>query len=169
MPTYKLHGNVVHFAGYKNHIGFYPAPSGIRNFEKELAIFKTSKGAIQFPLGDALPKALIQKIVQFRIAENKQLHETKKNKKTCSKGHKFIKSSDCPTCPICEQNKKPKEGLLQLLGAPARRALATKDISTLQQLATYSEKEISELHGLGPSTIKILKEQFLQHKLNFKK
>lgn len=169
MPTYKLFGNLVHFAGYKNHIGFYPAPSGVLNFEKELSIYKTSKGAIQMPIGEPLPKDLIEEIVRFRIIENKSKHEAKKSKKTCSKGHSYFKSSDCPSCPICEQNKKPQEGLLHLLGAPARRALEGIGISTVQQLAKYAEKEIEGLHGLGPSTIKILKQELLQHKLSFKK
>lgn len=169
MPTYKLFGNLVHFAGYKNHIGFYPAPSGIIHFEKELALYKTSKGAIQLPIGEPLPKSLIEEIVRYRIAENKAKQEAKKSKKTCSKGHSYFKSSDCPTCPICEKNKKPQEGLFNLLGAPARRALEGIGISTVPQLAKYTEKEIASLHGLGPSTIKILKQELLQHKLSFKK
>lgn len=169
MPTYKLHGNLVHFAGYKNHIGFYPAPSGIINFEKELAAYKTSKGAIQIPIGEQIPKGLIEEIVRFRIAENIKKNEATKSKKKCPNGHSYFKSSDCPTCPICEQNKKPKEGLLQLLGAPARRALEKIEITNVKDLIQYSEKEIAALHGLGPSTVKILKEHLLQHKLSFKK
>jgi uncharacterized protein YdhG (YjbR/CyaY superfamily) len=67
MPTFYLNGNLVHFAAYKNHIGFYPAPSGISNFSEELKPYKTSKGAIQFPLDKVFPKELIQRIVKFRI------------------------------------------------------------------------------------------------------
>lgn len=70
MPTFTLHGNLVHFAAFKNHIGFYPAPSGIEAFKKELSIYKTSKGAIQFPLDQPLPLNLISEIVQFRVAMN---------------------------------------------------------------------------------------------------
>ncbi len=70
MPTFKLQGNLVHFAAYKNHIGFYPAPSGIVNFEEELTKYQTSKGAIQFPINEKLPLALIAKIVKFRVKEN---------------------------------------------------------------------------------------------------
>jgi uncharacterized protein YdhG (YjbR/CyaY superfamily)/predicted GNAT family acetyltransferase len=95
MPTYKLHGNLVHFAGYKNHIGFYPAPSGISNFEKELATYKTSKGAIQIPISDKIPKGLIEEIVRFRITENKTKFEAKKLKilheNSKSKGKFYIK------------------------------------------------------------------------------
>jgi uncharacterized protein YdhG (YjbR/CyaY superfamily) len=70
MPTFYLNGNLVHFAAYKNHIGFYPAPSGISNFSEELKPYKTSKGAIQFPLDKPIPLDLIQKITAFRVQEN---------------------------------------------------------------------------------------------------
>lgn len=70
MPTFYLNGNLVHFAAYKNHIGFYPAPSGISAFQDELIKYKTSKGAIQFPIDAAIPHALVKKIVQFRVKEN---------------------------------------------------------------------------------------------------
>ncbi|HTE25574.1 iron chaperone [Flavitalea sp.] len=70
MPTFTLHGNLVHFAGYKNHIGFYPAPSGIESFKEELSQYKNSKGAVQFPLDKPLPVALITKIVKFRVKES---------------------------------------------------------------------------------------------------
>jgi len=70
MPTFKLNGkNLVHFAGYKKHIGFYPTPSGITNFEKELSVFKTSKGAAQFKIDADIPEKLIEKIVKFRVEE----------------------------------------------------------------------------------------------------
>lgn len=70
MPTYYLRGNLVHFAAYSGHIGFYPAPSGIEAFKDQLEGFKTSKGAIQFPLDEDLPLGLIRKIVKFRVEEN---------------------------------------------------------------------------------------------------
>lgn len=70
MPAYKLSGPLVYFAGYENHIGFYPTPGGIKNFEKELSVYKSSKGAVQFPVDEPLPLDLITKIVQFRIKEN---------------------------------------------------------------------------------------------------
>jgi uncharacterized protein YdhG (YjbR/CyaY superfamily) len=70
VPTFVLHGNLVHFAAYKNHIGFYPTPSAMVAFKKELSIYKTSKGAVQFPTDKPLPLALIKKIVKFRVIEN---------------------------------------------------------------------------------------------------
>jgi uncharacterized protein YdhG (YjbR/CyaY superfamily) len=76
MPTFKLNGrNLVHFAGYKNHIGFYPVPSGIRAFKKELSQYKQGKGSVQFPIDKAVPYDLVKKIVIFRAKEN-----TKKKK-----------------------------------------------------------------------------------------
>ena len=70
MPAFKLHGNLVYFAGCKEHIGFYPTPSPIVAFRQELAGYKCSKGAVQFPLDKPLPAALIRKIVKFRVAED---------------------------------------------------------------------------------------------------
>ena len=70
MPTFYLNGNLVHFAGYAKHIGFYPTSTGIRAFEGALAAYKHAKGSVQFPLEKPLPTALIRKIVKFRIKEN---------------------------------------------------------------------------------------------------
>ncbi|WP_028544420.1 iron chaperone [Paenibacillus taiwanensis] len=81
MPTFALHGNLVHFAAYKHHIGFYPAPSGILAFEQELAQFKGAKGSVQFPLNKPIPYELISKIVQYRVAENVGKAEAKLKQK----------------------------------------------------------------------------------------
>lgn len=70
IPTFKLNGNLVHFAAFKNHIGFYPAPSAIVAFKKELSRYKTSKGAIQFPIDKPMPLPLIGRMVKFRVKEN---------------------------------------------------------------------------------------------------
>jgi uncharacterized protein YdhG (YjbR/CyaY superfamily) len=70
IPTFRLNGNLVHFAAFKNHIGFYPASKAIEVFKAELSSYKTSKGAIQFPLGKPIPFALISKITKFRVTEN---------------------------------------------------------------------------------------------------
>jgi len=81
MPTFFLKGNLVHFAAFKNHIGFYPVPTGIEKFKKELSAFKTTKGAVQFPLDKPLPLDLIRKIVKFRVAENLMKADEKSRKK----------------------------------------------------------------------------------------
>ena len=79
MPTFTLFGNLVHFAAYKNHIGFYPVPSGMKAFEKELSKYKRGKGSAQFPIDQPLPLALVTKIVKFRAKEN--LEKAKANQK----------------------------------------------------------------------------------------
>ncbi len=78
MPAFKLNGMLVCFAAYTNHIGFYPTPSGIEAFKKELSIYKGAKGSVQFPLDQPLPLKLITKIVKFRVTENLQKAKTKK-------------------------------------------------------------------------------------------
>lgn len=80
MPTFYLYGNLVHFAAYKNHIGFYPTPSAIEAFKNELSGYKWSKGAIQFPIKQPIPYDLIKRIVEFRVKENIALAENKKKR-----------------------------------------------------------------------------------------
>jgi DNA-directed RNA polymerase alpha subunit len=79
--------------------------------------------------------------------------------KTCDKGHE---------CPTCEQERKPDNGFLSLLSAPARRALEHNGIASLQQLSTYSEKEILQFHGMGPKSLPILRTALMEHGLSFK-
>ncbi|MVX66599.1 hypothetical protein GKZ28_23300 [Clostridium chromiireducens] len=81
MPTFVLHGNLVHFAAYKNHIGFYPTPSGINEFKDELSEYKGAKGSVQFPIDKLLPYELISRIVEFRVDENIRRAEDKLKKK----------------------------------------------------------------------------------------
>ena len=81
MPTYRLHGNLVHFAAFKQHIGFYPAPTGVEAFEKELAPYKYAKGSIRFPLDEPIPYDLIRRIVVFREKENLEKALKKSGKK----------------------------------------------------------------------------------------
>jgi len=89
--------------------------------------------------------------------------------KTCPKGHKFYKSSDCPTCPICTNEDKPESGFLSTISAPARRALASKEITTLAQLASFTEIEIADLHGMGPNALSKLTSALAEKNLSFKK
>lgn len=70
MPTFFLKGNLVHFAAWKNHIGFYPAPSGTKEFERELSAYDSAKGSVRFPIDQLMPLKLIARIVKFRVAEN---------------------------------------------------------------------------------------------------
>ena len=91
----------------------------------------------------------------------------RKNLRTCPKGHTYYKSSDCPTCPVCEQERKPMSGFLSNLSAPARRALENKQITSLQKLSEFKEAEILKLHGIGPTTIPKLHEALKREGLSF--
>jgi len=78
MPTFTLKGNLVHFAAFKKHIGFYPTPTGTEKFQKELSVYKGAKGSVQFPLDKPIPYRLISKIVKFRVKENLARAEAKR-------------------------------------------------------------------------------------------
>jgi uncharacterized protein YdhG (YjbR/CyaY superfamily) len=143
IPTFALQGNLVHFAGYRNHIGFYPAPSGIAAFSKELAGYVTSKGAIQFPLDKPLPVSLISNIVKFRVKENLATADSKKD--------------------------KTKNDLFSALSAPAKRALENNGIKSVKQLVKFSEAEILKLHGMGPSSMPKLRTALIAAGLSLKK
>jgi hypothetical protein len=92
----------------------------------------------------------------------------KKKLRTCSKGHTYYKTSDCPTCPVCEKESNPETGFLSLMSAPARRALESEGITTLRQLSKWTETELLQLHGMGPGSLpklrSILKSEGLQFK-----
>ncbi len=81
MPTFFLKGNLVHFAAFKHHLGFYPAPTGIEAFARDLAPYKGAKGSVQFPLDQPMPLDLIARIVKYRVAENLKQGELKTGKK----------------------------------------------------------------------------------------
>ena len=72
IPTYKLNGSLVHFAAFKNHIGFYPTPSAIKVFKKELSRYETAKGSVKFPMDKPIPFDLVRKIVEYRVKENSE-------------------------------------------------------------------------------------------------
>ena len=79
IPTFKLNGNLVHFAGYAKHIGFYPGAAGIEVFKKEIASYKSAKGSVQFPLDKPMPLGLITKIVKYRVKVNQEKAKPKKS------------------------------------------------------------------------------------------
>lgn len=89
--------------------------------------------------------------------------------RTCKQGHQYYKTSDCPTCPQCEQLKKPADGFLSALASPARRALLFHGIDTLKKLSNHTEKEILSFHGMGPKSMPILRKLLSEAKLNFEK
>jgi|JI10StandDraft_1071094.scaffolds.fasta_scaffold519643_2 uncharacterized protein YdhG (YjbR/CyaY superfamily) len=145
LPTFVLNGNLVHFGAFKNHIGFYPAPSGISVFKQELSVYESGKGSIQFPMDGEIPYDLISKIVKFRVQENLEKVKTK-TKKISANIDAFPDS----------------------LGAPAKRALENNGIKTLKQLSEYRESEILKFHGMGPSSLPKLREALLAVGLSFK-
>ncbi|MFY9309138.1 MAG: DUF1801 domain-containing protein [Bacteroidia bacterium] len=81
MPAFRQYGVLVYYAAYKNHIGFYPTGSPIRVFKDELVKYKTSKGAIQFPIDSRIPKTLVKKIVKYRVLEDLEREKQKAKKK----------------------------------------------------------------------------------------
>tara|TARA_R110002020_G_scaffold122487_2_gene277837 strand:- start:20476 stop:21051 length:576 start_codon:yes stop_codon:yes gene_type:complete len=129
MPTFILDGNLVHFAAFKNHIGWYPTPSAILEFQEELSGYRNAKGSVQFPLDRPVPVKLISKMVRFRVEENLQKALARK------KGKSLIKPWQSE------------------LSAPAIRALEQHGITTLTALSRYSEKEILALHGIGKTAL----------------
>ena len=157
MPTFYLHGNLVHFALAKNHLGFYPSPSAVTKFASKLKGYTTSKGAVQFPLDKPLPVQLITEMLRFRVKENEDKFK-KKSLRVCKNGHQYYKSSDCPVCPECEKMKKPLEGFGAELAAPARRALENAGITNVKQLAARTEREVLALHGMGKASLPVLRK-----------
>lgn len=87
--------------------------------------------------------------------------------KTCKNGHQYFKTSDCPTCPVCEAERKPKDGLLSRLGAPARRALEQNGILTAEDLSKYTKDEVLKFHGIGKSSLPVLLEALNEEGLKF--
>jgi len=93
---------------------------------------------------------------------------SRKSLRICEKGHRYYKSSDCPTCPVCEYESRPATGFLALLSSPARRALEHEGITTLQKLSHFTEREILQLHGMGPRSMPILRDALHSQGLSFK-
>ncbi|MEA0562356.1 MULTISPECIES: RNA polymerase alpha subunit C-terminal domain-containing protein [Lysinibacillus] len=91
-----------------------------------------------------------------------------KKRRVCEKGHTFFKSTDCPSCPTCDKENKPSSGFLSKLSSPARNALVHEGIDTLQKLSLYTEKEILNIHGIGPASLPILRSSLEEEGLSFK-
>jgi len=94
--------------------------------------------------------------------------KAEKSLRVCEKGHEYYKSSDCNSCPTCDKENKPNNGFLSKLSSPARRALTHAGIETLQELSKYTEKEILKLHGIGPTSMPILRTALEEVGLSFK-
>ncbi len=92
-----------------------------------------------------------------------------KTLRICENGHQFFKSSDCPTCPVCERAKDQGSGFLSLLSNPARSALLHEGIDTLEKLSAYTEKEILKLHGIGKASLPVFRKSLQEQGLGFKR
>jgi hypothetical protein len=93
---------------------------------------------------------------------------SQKTKRICEKGHHYFKSSDCPTCPVCEEERKSETGVFSVLSAPARRAMENNHILSLEELARHTEKEILQFHGIGKTSLPILRKLLAEKGLVFK-
>lgn len=91
-----------------------------------------------------------------------------KDLKVCEKGHTYYKSTDCSSCPTCDKENKPESGFLSKLSSPARKALIHEGIDTLGKLATYTEKEILKIHGIGRASLPTLRASLEEGGLSFK-
>lgn len=94
--------------------------------------------------------------------------ERERTLRICPMGHRYYKSTDCGTCPKCERVNKLSEGFLSRLSSPARNALINAGITELEDLTEYTEKEILQLHGIGPSSLPTLKHAMAEKNVNFK-
>lgn len=88
--------------------------------------------------------------------------------RTCKEGHRYYKTTDCPTCPECEKSKKPADGFLSTLSSPARNALVHQGINTVKKLSGYTKTEILKLHGIGPASLPALQKALSEAGLTFK-
>lgn len=174
MPAILFDGKRVWYAGWEHHYSIY-VPQVMKQYKDELTKYKTSKSAINFPWNEPVPVALITRIAKSVMAlpgksakAKAKSTDASKNKRICRNGHIFYKTSDCPTCPTCEQSKMAAKPFFVQLGAPARRALENAGITTVKKLATYSRKTILNLHGMGPSSMPKLEAVLSKEKLAFK-
>jgi uncharacterized protein YdhG (YjbR/CyaY superfamily) len=85
IPTFKLNGNLIHFAAYQHHIGLYPGPRGVKEFEKEMALYEGGKGTVRFPLDEPIPYGLITRIVKYRVQKNVDAAAAKSKKRASKK------------------------------------------------------------------------------------
>lgn len=161
MPAYALGTKLVYFGGHQQHIGFYPTASGIREFEQALSRYKFSKGAVQFPLDQPLPLALVTRIVKMRLkevtAQQAMLAASKEQKARAKAG---VGKSATAAASIPSP--------FATLAAPAQRALMAHNIKTLKQLAKHSEAEILAFHGVGPGSMPPMRQLLADAGLHFK-
>jgi uncharacterized protein YdhG (YjbR/CyaY superfamily) len=139
IPTFKLAGrNIVHIAAWTEHVGLYPAPSGIDAFAERTAPYRSGKGTLRFSLTEPLPLDLVTDITAFRVSE------------------------ELGRLPA---TKRP---IRNVPGKPAQQALDAAGIATLGQLAKLAERDVAALHGMGPKAVSYLREELHCNGLGFK-
>lgn len=177
MPGYKLRGKpFAYFAAFKDHVSFFPASGTfLKAHAAALRKYKTGKGTVQFPLDEPLPLPLLRRLVRARMTDlvSAAVSSPRKGvRRTCSRGHVFYKSSDCPVCPKCWSGHYRAKGAGDLpatIGAPALRALLRAKITSLAALARRTEAEVAELHGMGPKALGLLKSAMRTKGRSFRK
>lgn len=133
IPTFKLEGNLVHFAGYKNHIGFYPGSGPIELFKKELAGFETSKGAVRFPHDKPVPYALVTQIVKYCVIRNTEKAAAKKKPAKAAKAVALKKTTG---------NSKDEKAVTDWLGK--LDATSKKEINTVRKIIKEAAPQLNE-------------------------
>lgn len=146
MPTFVLNGNLVSFGVYQKHLGVYPVPLGTAKFRRDIAPYRSAKSTARFPLTEPIPFDLIGQLVKLRAQENLTRAAAKKR----------------------QPSAKTSEGFLATLSAPARQALEHEGVTSVKQLARYSEAEILALHGVGPGSLPRLREALKSEKRDFR-
>jgi uncharacterized protein YdhG (YjbR/CyaY superfamily) len=154
MPAYRMAKVLLYFAGNAHHIGFYPTSSGIKKFEHELGDWKCSKGAIQFPYEQKLPKGLITRIARMR---KKEVEECMK--KQCSLKSDPLQSRSYEKAILKMEDRLRNSGLAK----PALRALIDNDIMTMKALNQLDDTTLHSMHGIGPKAVAIIKVLIKQH------
>ena len=165
IPTFDLLGaHLVHFAGYQRHVGFYPTGTGIEAFKDELTGYKTSTGAVQFPLGQPLPTELIRRIVEYRVASvTRDTAAAKRGRKPAAERVASTGKARPAASPVSQS-----ASFLTKLAAPAQRALSLAGVISVQKLASFTESELLKLHGLGPGSIPVLRGALAEAGLSFR-
>ncbi len=168
IPTFKLDKKpLVYFAGFTSHVSLFPAISANEDFEKLFREYRTGKGTIQFPLNKPIPLELVERFVNFRLQEHTSRSDIKKASGKSSKPNSNVSKKKQAFQKLRGNETIKPNGFLTELSAPARRALANKGIDSLAALAKYSEKEIRRLHGIGKTSIPILKQALAEEGLSF--
>lgn len=165
IPTFKYFHNLVHYAGYEHHIGFYPGADAMKHFAQELSAYKSGKGSVQFPLNEEIPLDLIKRMVNYRVEENNKKLLQNARYSMCVNRHVHLKKV---VCPICGQPDVLKEDDFSMLSNPAQRALAANGIDTWKSLANYDVNTILSWHGIGKSAIPKLREECEKRGLKLK-